>query len=76
MGKCELATISFFARGATGAFILRLIGDDPYADIKRESETEAFYRFVGSAYVHGRMDGEALREGEMEGGEEETLFLI
>jgi hypothetical protein len=41
MGKCELATISFFARGATGAFILRLIGDDPYANIKRESETEA-----------------------------------
>jgi hypothetical protein len=38
MGKCELATIS---RGATGAFILRLIGDDPYANIKRESETEA-----------------------------------
>jgi hypothetical protein len=73
----EVGDYIFFARGATFPFIIRPTNkDEPYRRIKKELQITTFYQFMGGAYVHGRMDGEALREMDAGGQEEETVFLI
>jgi len=67
----------FIARGATFPLIIRPTKRDrPYHSIKKAFQIQTFYRYVGGAYVHGKMDGEPLREMEAEGREEENIFLI
>jgi hypothetical protein len=76
-GDPEVGDYIFIARGATFPFIIRPTKrDKPYRSIKKAFQIQTFYQYVGGAYVHGKMDGEPLREMEAEGREEETVFLI
>jgi hypothetical protein len=76
-GDPEAGDYVFCARGATYPFILRPTNKDkPYRSTKKALNIPTFYRFIGGAYVHGKMDGEPLEEMETKGWKEETVFLI
>jgi hypothetical protein len=76
-GDSKVGDYVFVARGATFPLIIRPTKrDKPYHSIKEAFQIRAFYRYVGGAYIHSKMDGEPLREMAAEGREEETVFLI
>lgn len=76
-GDPKVGDCVFFARGATFPLIIRPTKRDrQYRSIKEAFQIQTFYRYMGGAYIHGKMDGETLMEMQAEAHEEETVVLI
>ena len=65
LGDVDPGDLVYVAKGATNPFILRPTkGGRSLERQKRRHGISTFYQFVGGAYVHGIMDGEALSTAE------------